>query len=87
MESQSPYKLQQVLIEELESQLTDRYGPMMSGKDLYKALGYVSDHAFRQGLVRNTVNVPIFSIPHRRGKFALTKDVAVFLAQQRASAK
>ncbi len=43
----------------------------------------VSGDAFRQAVCRNSVPVPLFSIANRRGKFALAKEVASWLAQQR----
>jgi len=67
----------------LENDLLKLYGPLLSGQSLYQALGYVSKDAFRQSIVRKTVPVPLFPLKHRRGKYALTKDVAVYLASQR----
>lgn len=67
----------------LERDLTTRYGPMLSSDNLWLVLGYASKEAFRQALVRKTVPVPIFTLAHRRGKFALTKDIATWLAAQR----
>lgn len=76
-------------IEELEKQLEKdlltTHGPMLFGDALLKALGYGSGDAFRHAVSRNTVPVPIFTIAKRRGKFALTKDVAHWLASQRVS--
>ncbi|AXQ98283.1 hypothetical protein [Pseudoalteromonas piscicida] len=46
-------------------------------------LGYGSGEAFRQAVSRKTVPIPVFSIDKRKGKFALTKDVARWLAKQR----
>jgi len=71
------------LAEQLYESLLRRYGPMISGDDLRIALGYPSKDAFRQAIVRTTVPVTVFSIEQRRGKFALTKDVAAWLAEQR----
>lgn len=70
----------------LEADLLSRHGPLITGDALYAALGYVSKAAFRQSLVRKTVPVPIFELEHRRGKFALVKDVARYLAEQRYQA-
>lgn len=72
--------------ENLETELTDRYGPLVSNEVLWTLLGYTSNDAFRQALVRKTVPVPIFTIPRRRGKFALMKDIALWLATQREAA-
>lgn len=80
-----------ILIEEfaksLESDLLGRYGPVMTGDELLRALGYPSREAFRQSLVRNTVAIPLFDLEYRRGKYALVKDVARHLTEQRFSAK
>lgn len=74
----------QTLAEALERDLLSLYGPMLSGEALRKALGYRSQDALRQALSRGQVPVPVFPIENRRGKFALTKDVALWLAQQRS---
>jgi len=71
------------LEELLERDLTQLHGPMMTGDNLRIALGYPSNEAFRQALVRKTLPIPVFSIEKRRGKFALTKDVATWIAEQR----
>lgn len=80
-------KVKNALINELatslESDLFNRFGPIMGGDNLQKALGYVSKAALQQSISRNTVPIPIFDIENRRGKFALVKDVAQHLAQQR----
>ena len=70
----------------LERELIDRYGPLVSNDALRVVLGYASKDAFRQALSRNTVPVPIFPIENRRGKFALARDVAIWLATQREAA-
>ncbi len=75
------------LAKSLESDLLGRYGPVMTGDELQRALGYPSRDAFRQSLVRNTVAIPLFDLEYRRGKFALVKDVARHLVEQRFSAK
>lgn len=74
------------LAKSLESDLLGRHGPIMGGDELLRALGYPSREAFRQSLVRDTVAIPLFDMEYRRGKFALTKDVARYLAEQRFSA-
>ena len=68
----------------LERDLLAHYGaPLPGGDDLRSALGYPSLEALRQAISRGTVPVPVFAVEHRRGKFALTKDVAVWLARLR----
>lgn len=74
------------LAEELEEQMLKLYGtPIITAEDLRNSLGYKSVMAFRQAMTRNTVPVPIFEIKNRRGKFALVKDIARWLAEQRLS--
>jgi hypothetical protein len=70
----------------LEQQLVERYGVMISNENLRQVLGYTSMSAFRQALKRQTVGVPVFGMPNLRGKFALTKDIAEWLAAQREAA-
>lgn len=76
----------QLLTEALERDLLTRYGPILGQEDLRQALGYPSLEAFRQGLARRQLPVPVFTLPNRRGKFALTKEVAAWLARARLTA-
>ena len=62
--------------------LLERYGPLLTGQALRSSLGYPSQAAFRQSLSRNTTPVRTFRIPGRRGRFALTLDVAKWLVAQ-----
>ncbi|HBO4599509.1 TPA: hypothetical protein L6A81_25825 [Pseudomonas aeruginosa] len=71
---------------ELEQLLTTRYGVMLGSKDLWRELGFRSPNAFRQALARGTLDVPVFEVQNRRGRFALAKDVADWVARQRMSA-
>lgn len=74
---------QQELVSEIEAHLTARYGVMMNSAALSRELAYPSTTAFRVAVARGTVEIPLFSIPNRKGKFALAKDVAHWIAQQR----
>lgn len=74
---------QEELRQVLENDLLRLYGPVLTGQALRQVLGYQSKDSFRQGVTRKTVPVPLFEIEHRRGKFALAKDIAAFLARQR----
>ncbi|AVP98906.1 hypothetical protein C7S18_17735 [Ahniella affigens] len=71
------------LIAALERDLLGRYGPIIGADDLRQALGFTSQDAFRQAVFRGQVPVPIFALPNRRGKFALAKDIARWLAEVR----
>jgi hypothetical protein len=75
------------LAELLEADLIKQYGPMLSGESLRNALGYPSMDALRQAYSRGRIPVPIFPIENRRGKYALSKDVARWLAELRANAR
>jgi hypothetical protein len=68
---------------DLERDLFNKYGPLIGGTELASALGFSSLAAFRQSLTRNQVTVHVFTIEKRKGKFALVKDVARWLACQR----
>lgn len=68
---------------ELEADLLKLYGPVLNGENLTRSLGYVSKEAFRQSIVRKTVPVHIFKMEGKRGYYALTKDVAKYLAKAR----
>jgi hypothetical protein len=67
-------------------ELTRQYGPLLSGDNLRVALGYPSKEAYRMALVRKSIPVPIFELENRRGKFALTLDVARWLVTERTKA-
>jgi hypothetical protein len=69
--------------EEFVSSLQDRYGPLMGGEYLVKALGYSNSKALRQARLQNRLGVRVFSVPNRRGTFALTRDVAAWLSKIR----
>jgi hypothetical protein len=67
----------------LHDDLSRQYGSLLASADLVKVLGYRSSAAFRQAMVRGTVPVPLFTIPHRRGHFALALEVAAWMCRQR----
>jgi hypothetical protein len=69
----------------LES-LTRTHEPLLGGTRLWKLLGYSSAAAFNKAVERNTVPVPTFRIPHRRGRFARTHDVVRWLIAVSAGA-
>lgn len=71
------------LAKSIKRDLMKAFGPMIYGEVLYKSLGYTSADALRQAVSRNTVPIDIFPIEGRRGKFALTRDVAIWIATQK----
>jgi hypothetical protein len=60
--------------------LLTRFGPLLGGADLVQALGYSNAAAFRQARRQGRLGVHVFDLPSRRGKFALTSDVVLWLA-------
>lgn len=72
-----------LLVQKLEEDMLNKYGPLLTGDSLREALGYRSMDAMRQATLRGTFPVPVFTIENRRGKFSLSKDVAFWIAKQR----
>lgn len=71
------------LAEQLEKDLLLMYGsPLITGEELRKAMGFRSVDALRQAIVRQTIPVKVFSLDNRRGKYALVKDIARWLANE-----
>jgi hypothetical protein len=64
----------------LVSELASRFGPLLGGHDLVQVLGFPNAAAFRQARRQGRLGVHVFDLPSRRGKFALTSDVARWLA-------
>lgn len=69
----------------LDEQLLDRYGPTLGGKELYAALGFRSYGAFHRSKQLGELGINVFTLPGRRGWFALTTEVAAWLAEQAKS--
>lgn len=73
----------QELASELEADLLKLYdSPILTLKQLHKVLNFRSADAVKQAILRGVFPVHTFEMPNRRGKFALAKDVAIFLAEQ-----
>lgn len=69
--------------EELRGELELLHGPLLGGSKLIAALGHANAASLRQARRRGRVAVPLFTLPKRRGFFALTRDVAAWLAEAR----
>lgn len=65
--------------DDLRNSLNQTYGPLINGKQLASLLKFPSMAAFRQALKRGVLPVRVFELPGRKGKFALTGDVAQWL--------
>lgn len=66
----------------LADQMIGHYGPTLGGHDLYAALGFKSYSAFHRSKLREEIGVNVFTLPGRRGWFALTTEIAVWLEAQ-----
>jgi len=64
---------------DLVETMLKEFGPLMSGEELRRALGYRTWAAFARAVRMGTIGIPVFEIPNRRGRFALTIDVAKWL--------
>ena len=65
---------------DLERWLLKEFGPVLTGRPLRKLLGLTTPDAFRQGLRRGLVAVPLFLREGRKGWCAHTRDVARWIA-------
>lgn len=61
--------------------LIESYGVLMHAHDVQKVLRYPSSAAFRMARMRGRINLPMFSIPGRKGLFAYTQEVAKAIDQ------
>lgn len=75
-----------ILLEDLTSELAQKYGEVIGGKTLWHVLGYHTLSAFKQSIARGTLTLTTFFIEGRKGRHALTSDVAVWLVECRAKA-
>ncbi|MBY0365156.1 MAG: pyocin activator PrtN family protein [Burkholderiaceae bacterium] len=71
---------------QLREELERIYGPLLGGPKLVEALGHKSTASLRQARKRGRIPVPTFRLPMRQGYFALTRDVADWLAEARLTA-
>lgn len=60
--------------------LVARYGELMDSRALTALFKFGSDRSFRRSAAKGTLPVSVFHMPGRRGWFARTRDVAMWLA-------
>lgn len=70
----------------LRAQLERTYGLVMNSQQIRQLLAFPSQEAFRQARSKGAIGIRMFAQPHRRGLFAMTRDVAGWLAEQRGRA-
>lgn len=68
------------------SSLEHAHGPLLKGEGLANALGYKNLASLRQAKKRDQVGVALFELPNRKGLYALTAEVADWLATCRLQA-
>lgn len=59
----------------ITAKLIKDHGPIISGAQLYRAMGFPSAKAFSQARRRGSLGISTFTIAGRRGTFALTADL------------
>lgn len=69
----------------MEQDLRRLYGPVLDSEALWRILCYPTRDAFRQAVKKGVCPVAVFSVAHRRGYFALTKSVAIWLTEASAA--
>lgn len=70
----------------MRQEMEQLHGPLLGGMKLVAALGHANAASLRQARRRGRVPVPLFSLPQRRGFFALTRDIADWLTEARLTA-
>ena len=65
----------------IDTVLFEQYGPLIGGNDLAKVLGYKTAGAFNKSLRQSRIDLRIFDIKGRKGKFAYTHDVVQWINQ------
>lgn len=65
--------------EQVAKELLAKHGPLITGEDLWKTVGFTSSTAFRQAKAQGRLDLPVFSLPNRKGTYAFTKHVAQWL--------
>lgn len=73
--------------DELANELLSKHGPLITGSDLWSTIGFTSAAAFRQAKAQDRLEIPVFSLPNRRGTYAFTKHVADWLRNLAKEAK
>lgn len=64
----------------------EQYGPLLSGESLRAFLGFRSSAAFAKARAAGGLGLNVFSIPGRKGLFAVTTDACSWLLDLRRQA-
>lgn len=63
-------------------ELTNKYGPLMSSRDVQQVLRFSTPEGLRAARHRSRLVLDMFKLPGRKGLFANTADVAKLIEQQ-----
>lgn len=69
---------------QLRQELASTYGEMIGGDRLRHVLGFGSSSSLSMAIQRKTIDLATFRVNGRRGRFALTKEIADWLVDQRS---
>lgn len=69
-------------LQELKIRMFEKYGPTMTGIDLYQNLGFETYEAFHRARKLNQFSLKVFKLENRRGWHAFTADIAAWLISQ-----
>jgi hypothetical protein len=72
---------------ELKANLREQYGYLLGHAQLREVLGYRTASAFQRASELGRVGLEMFTVPGRRGKFALSADVAEWLWRAKEGAR
>jgi hypothetical protein len=84
MEIGTPTPTEETLRAQLRQELAFLYGEMIGGDRLRHVLGFVTSSSLSMAINRKAIDLATFRVNGRRGRFALTKEVADWLVAQRA---
>ena len=62
-------------------ELVNRHGEVVGGNALRLLLGFPTVDAMKRAIARGTLKLPTFLISGRKGRFALTVDIAKYLLE------
>lgn len=69
-------------IEDLKSRMFEKYGPTITGDDLYQMVGFETYEAFHRAKKLNQFSLKVFKLENRRGWYALTEELAEWIYNQ-----
>ena len=64
---------------QLADELLTKHGPLVTGEDLWRTIGFTNARAFRQAKAQDRLDITVLTLPNRKGNYAFTKHVADWL--------